>query len=201
MDELLPLFAGLTVLAGVLGSISIWTPRKVWLKCTALCTLSFFLPVAYFTMTDLLSRPKPADLEWLHRQADQAQVLGTRMKEGEAIYVWLQMEGVKEPRAYVLPWDQQLARQMHGAKREAESKGRPLMMGKPFQPSLEQRGKKFYAAPQPKLPPKTPAETNTPMEFEHRSSRDDLQTFAVPLDAGAPPHPPPRPLPLPDRDR
>ena len=167
MDELLPLFAGLTVLAGVLGSISIWTPRKVWLKCAALCTLSFFLPVAYFTMTDLLSRPKPADLEWLHRQADQAQVLGTRMKEGEAIYVWLQMEGVKEPRAYVLPWDQQLARQMHGAKREAESEGRPLMMGKP----------------------------------EHRSSRDGLHTFAVPLDAGAPPHPPPRPLPLPDRDR
>ena len=187
MDGLLPLFAGITVLAGILGSISIWTPRKVWLKCTALCTLSFFLPVAYFTMTDLLSRPKPADLEWLHRQADQAQVLGTRMQEGEAIYVWLQMEGVKEPRAYVLPWDKQLAKQMHGAKREAESEGRPLMMGKPFQPSLEQRDKKFYAAPQPKLPPKTPAEINTPMEFEHQSSREDLHTFAEPpaLDAGA----------------
>ena len=195
MDELLPLFAGLTVLAGVLGSISIWTPRKVWLKCTALCTLSFFLPVAYFTMTDLLSRPKPADLEWLHRQADQAQVLGTRMKEGEAIYVWLQMEGVKEPRAYVLPWDQQLARQMHGAKREAESKGRPLMMGKPFQPSLEQRGKKFYAAPQPKLPAKVPAAgSDKPFEFEHRSSREDLHTFGAPPpeiapDALAPPAP------------
>lgn len=180
MDELLPFFIGVTALAGILGSISIWTPRKVWLKCTALCTLAFFLPVAYFTMTDLLSRPKPTDLEWLHRQIKQAQVLGTRMKEGEAIYVWLELEGVKEPRAYVLPWDTQLAKQMHGAKREAESKGQPLMMGKPFQPSLEQRDKKFYAAPQPKLPPKTPAEANKPMEFEHQSSREDLHTLTAP---------------------
>jgi len=180
MDELLPFFIGITALAGILGSISIWTPRKVWLKCTALCTLAFFLPVAYFTMTDLLSRPKPADLEWLHRQAEQAQVLGTHMKEGEAIYVWLEMEGVTEPRAYVLPWDQQLAKQMHGAKREAESKGQPLMMGKPFQPSLEQREKKFYAAPQQQMPPKTPAEANKPMEFEHQSSREDLHTLTAP---------------------
>ena len=184
MDELLPFFAGITVLAGILGSISIWTPRKVWMKCTALCTLSFFLPVAYFTMTDLLSRPKPADLEWLHRQMNQAQVLGTRMKEGEAIYVWLQMEGVREPRAYVLPWDKQLAKQMHGAKREAESKGQPLMMGKPFQPSLEQRDKKFYTAPQPKLPPKSPEETNQPMEFKHQSLREDLHTFAATPEPG-----------------
>ncbi len=180
MDELLPFFAGVTALAGILGSISIWTPRKVWLKCTALCTLAFFLPVAYFTMTDLLSRPKPADLEWLHRQAEQAQVLGTRMKEGEAIYVWLEMEGVTEPRSYVLPWDKQLAKQMHGAKREAESKGQPLMMGKPFQPSLEQREKKFYAAPQPKLPPKSPGDAEGPMEFENQSSRENLQTLTAP---------------------
>lgn len=193
MDELLPFFAGVTALAGILGSISIWTPRKVWMKCAALCTLAFFLPVAYFTMTDLLSRPKPADLEWLHRQVNQAQVLGTRMKEGEAIYVWLEMEGVTEPRAYVLPWDKQLAKQMHGAKREAESEGRPLMMGKPFQPSLEQREKKFYAAPQPKLPAKAPAAgPDKPIEFEHQSSREDLHTFGAPppdiaTDALAPP--------------
>ncbi len=187
MNELLPFFAGITVLAGILGSISIWTPRKVWLKCTALCTLAFFLPVAYFTMTDLLSRPKPADLEWLHRQADKAEVLGTRMTEGEAIYVWLKMEGVEEPRAYVLPWDQQLAKQMHGAKREAESKGQPLMMGKPFQPSLEQRDKKFYAAPQPKLPPKNPdGGPEEPMEFKHQSAREDQHTLAAPpeMDSG-----------------
>ena len=47
MDELLPLFAGIVALAAILGSISIWTPRKVWVKCTALCTLSFFLPVCW----------------------------------------------------------------------------------------------------------------------------------------------------------
>ncbi len=186
MEELLPFFAGLTALAGILGSISIWTPRKVWLKCTALCTLAFFLPVAYFTMTDLLSRPKPADLEWLHRQAEQAQVIGTHMREGEAIYVWLEMEGVNDPRAYVLPWDQQLAKQMHGAKREAESKGQPLMMGKPFQPSLEQRDKKFYAAPQQKMPPKTPAEANKPMEFEHQSSRENQHSLTAPPEMNLP---------------
>ena len=94
MDELLPFFAGITVLAGILGSISIWTPRKVWLKCTALCTLSFFLPVAYFTMTDLLSRPKPASLEWAHRTVPHATVLASSFVEGKAIYLWLQLPKV-----------------------------------------------------------------------------------------------------------
>jgi len=187
MEDLPTLFGGLAVLAGILASIAIWTPRKVWLKVAALCTLAFFLPVGYFAMIGLLSRPKPTDMEWLHRQMDQAQVLGTRLKEGEAIYIWLQMEGVKEPRAYVLPWDQQLAKQIHGAKREAESKGSALMMGKPFQSSLENREKKFYVAPQPKLPPKQRQQGEQPLEFENHSSKESLRALSETPEAASPP--------------
>lgn len=186
MDELLPLFAGIVALAAILGSISIWTPRKLWVKCAALCTLSFFLPVSYFAMAGLLSRPKPTDMEWLHRQMSQARVLGTQMSEGEAIYIWLQMEGIEEPRAYVLPWDQQLAKQMHGAKREAESKGSALMMGRPFQSSLDQRERKFYAAPPPMAPPKRP-QAEQPMEFEHQSSNRRMHGMTEQREAASPP--------------
>ena len=176
MDDLPTLFGGLAVLAGILASIAIWTPRKVWLKVAALCTLAFFLPVGYFAMIGLLSRPKPMDMEWLHRQMEQAQVLGTRLKEGEAIYIWLQMEGVEE----------QLAKQIHGAKREAESKGSALMMGKPFQSSLENREKKFYVAPQPKLPPKQ-QQGEQPLEFENHSSKESLRALSETPEAASPP--------------
>ena len=115
MDDVLIIYLVMTGLAGLLAAISIWTPRKSWLKFTALVTTSLFLPAAYLGLVHLLSRPKPADLEWLHRQLPQATVISARMAENQGIYLWLELEGVEEPRAYALPWSQELARQIHQA--------------------------------------------------------------------------------------
>jgi len=69
--------------------------------------------------SSLLSRPKPLRLE-LWQEADKAKVLGATMREGEAIYVWLQFPGTDEPRAITLPWDMKMAQA--AAERHA---GRP----------------------------------------------------------------------------
>ena len=154
MTELTYLFATVAVLAGLVTSISIWAPRRLWLKLTALGAATLFLPIGYLSLAHLLSLPKPVALEWWLTNAASATVLGSTMRENEAIYVWLQLEQVAEPRAYALPWNRDLAEQLQTAQREADENGSHVRMRLPFEPSLDDREPKFYALPQPPLPPK-----------------------------------------------
>ena len=75
-------------------------------------------------------------------------------RRSEGIYLWLQLPDVPEPRAYVLPWNRDLAEQLQTALREAEENRSGVQMRLPFEPSLDDRQPKFYALPQPALPPK-----------------------------------------------
>ena len=166
MRDLIPLFATLGLLAAVLAHIAIWSPRNLWIKVGALATTAAFLPVAYASVSVMLSRPKPIEMEWSRRQMADASVLGARLEEGKAIYVWLGLEGVDEPRAYVLPWDQELAKQLHGAQRNAEQAGTEVHMRSQFENSLDNRDQVFYAAPVPPPAEKQDEPQNT-LQFKH----------------------------------
>jgi hypothetical protein len=169
MTELTYLFATLAVLAGVLTSISIWAPRRLVIKGTALVTTTLLLPLAYTSMVDLLSRPKPVDLEWwLH--AEEATVLGSQIQENQGIHLWLQLPDLAEPRAYVLPWNRDTAERLQQARRAAEQQGGDVRMRLPFEASQDDREPQFYAAPQPALPPKDYAEPEP--EFYQPPGRD-----------------------------
>jgi hypothetical protein len=154
MTEVPQLFVGAAALAAILGLIGIWAPRGLAIKGAALATAALFMPFAYASLVQLLSKPKPVDLEWWQSDAAEAEVLASRLVEDEAIYLWLQLPDVAEPRAYVLPWDRAGAEQLQQAMREAEQQGGGVQMRLPFEPSLEERERKFYAPPQPALPPK-----------------------------------------------
>ncbi|MGF1476787.1 MAG: hypothetical protein ACFB6S_14610 [Geminicoccaceae bacterium] len=166
MTETTQLFVGAVVLASLLGMISIWSPRHLLIKATALVTTVLFLPVAYAAMTELLSKPKPISLEWLQGDASEADVLASRMVEGEGIFLWLQLSDLEEPRSYVMPWNQENAEKLQEAMREAEEQGSSVRMRNPFEPSLDDAEPKFYALPQPALPPKDLAEP-PPEVYEH----------------------------------
>ena len=165
MNELLILFGALGSLAGILATVALWAPRRVWIKLGALGVTAVFLPAGYFGLSEMLSRPKPIGLELTRVNLEEATVLGSRLEEDKAIYVWLGIPGVEEPRAYTLPWDQQLARQLQGANRDSEDTGAPVQMRKPFENSLDQREKVFYIAPQPPPPEKAPLDEN-PLNFQ-----------------------------------
>jgi hypothetical protein len=154
MTDLPFLFALAAVLAAVLASIAVWAPRGLALKVGALACAALFMPVAYLGLSDLLSRPKPVALEWWLGEADEATVLGSQMREGDSLYVWLQLDGEREPRAYRLPWSQQMAQQLQQALEKAQRDGTEARMRLPFEPTLDNREPKFYAAPQPAMPPK-----------------------------------------------
>jgi hypothetical protein len=127
MSELFFLFAASMTLAAFLTAISIWSHRKLWAKVSAVLATALFIPTVYLSYADLLSRPKPASLEWWHREATEATVVGSKLREGVAIYLWIELADAGEPRAYRLPWQQELAKQLYGAQREAEANGTKVL--------------------------------------------------------------------------
>jgi hypothetical protein len=154
MTQLTFLFAVSTILVGVVTSFGIWAPRLLWSKVAVLLVTLGALPITYLSLAELLGQPKPIDLEWWHRKAAEATVVGSIMREGEGIDLWLQLPDMSQPRAYTLPWSQPLAEQLQAAKRTLEGTEGQLRMKFPFEPSLDNLEPKFYAMPQPAPPPK-----------------------------------------------
>lgn len=154
MQDLLWLFAITAVLAALLANIGLWSPRRVWVKLIAVGLVIAFLPTAYASYVSLLSRPKPVELEWLRHQPEDTALLASSMVEDEAIYLWVEVAGLDQPRAYVLPWSEETARELHGAQRDAREDGgqvRVRFPGEAFQPGERM----FYAEPPQALAPKT----------------------------------------------
>lgn len=154
MDGLIYLFAVAVLLAAALAAIGIWAPRKLWLKVSAVAITGLLSASAYASYADLLSKPKPVSLEWAQRHVGQATVLAASLQEDEAIYLWLEFDGVDSPRAYALPWSREAAEQLQKAMREAAEQGTGVQMQTPFETDREPTEMMFHATPQPAMPPK-----------------------------------------------
>jgi len=169
MDLLLSFGVASGVLTAILVNIAIWAPRRLWIKLAALATAVCFLPLAYAGFAELLGRPKPAELQWSDGDHEAATVLAAQLREGEAIYLWLGLEDLSEPRSFMLPWSEAMARQLHGAQSEAEEGGMELRVRLPLNAELTEDEPLFYAQPQPSPPPKVkPAEN--PLWFQRPST-------------------------------
>ncbi|MEE9299654.1 MAG: hypothetical protein V3V17_00855 [Alphaproteobacteria bacterium] len=167
MDHLIWLFVVVVLLAGGLVSVSIWSRRRTWAKLLAILLGALFIPAAYAGYVGLLSKPRPMELEWLQRLAPEATVLGARIHEGEGIYLWLQIDGIAEPRSYVIGWDRDLAEQLQQALQEADTNRSGVRMRLPYEKSWSQDRPPFYALPQPAFPPKDQIPSTAPMDYEH----------------------------------
>lgn len=171
MGDLLYLFGAAVLVASVLSSISIWAPRRVMVRASAFGLAMLFVPLCYASLASLLSKPKPVSLEWIRSNTAEAAVLGSTLREGEAIYIWLQVPGVDEPRAYTLPWNREVAQQLQEARRKAEQQGTGLGMRLPFEHSWDKQEPKFYPLPQPALPPKDLPDDAPPQTLQHPSTQ------------------------------
>ena len=154
MTDVPQYFALVALLAAGLASIAIWSPRRLLVRVGAVALATLFLPAAWAAMSDLMSRPKPIDFEWWHQAEGEATVLSSQLREGDGVYLWLQISGAVEPRSYRLPWDRKLAEDLEKARAEAEKNGTPMKMRMPFERTYDKRDRKFYAMPQPALPDK-----------------------------------------------
>ncbi|HUL05072.1 MAG TPA: hypothetical protein VLV76_01995 [Candidatus Acidoferrum sp.] len=137
------------------GFIFLVLPRgRLWQRTASAALFILLVAVVYGGSAELLGRPKPMRLEW--RDPQHAQVLGSSMRENDAIYVWLQFDDGSEPRAYRLPWSIETAQQLQTATQEGEANGTGVQMTMSAGDSgLDQREPKFYATPQAALPDKS----------------------------------------------
>lgn len=141
MDILFYIFAAATLIAAVLCSIAIWSPRDTRIRVLALAIMTLFLPMAWVQFTSLLSKPKPMAYTWFERDVERSEVLSITFDEGKAIYLWLRHSGMREPRFYKLPWRQQVAEDLEDAVDQATRTRSALIITDPFSKrSLEERG-------------------------------------------------------------
>ena len=171
MTDFPHLYVAFITLAAALAILAVWSRRGLAVRAGATALLVLTVALAWLGLTDLLSRPKPAALEFVHPGIEEAPVIAAAVREGEGIYLWLKIEGIVEPRYYVLPWRLEVAEQLQKAMREAEQNRVPLIMRLPFDAfdeSLEDRGaQRFYALPRTRLPDKPMPEDY--QDYQHPS--------------------------------
>jgi hypothetical protein len=154
MTSFLIAFVSLAFLLGSFAYIAL--PAASRLRRAVVCSsLALVLGVLFFGYSDMLGRPKSTRLEVLRGGAEEARVVGSYLKEGQGIYLWLQLPGTDEPRYYQLPWDKNVAKAMQEAiQRNADGHGGGVAMHLPFERSWSKEEPKFYPLPQPTLPDK-----------------------------------------------
>jgi hypothetical protein len=148
------LFGVLVLAATTLASLAIWAPRRLRIKVAALAVALVMVVSTYGGLVELLGRPKPVELEWTQPLASGARVLAWQAVERDAIYLWLLLDGQREPRAYVQPWSLAAAKALHQAMAEAETQGTQVRMRPASNSEVEPAQPQFYAEPRPALPPK-----------------------------------------------
>ena len=148
MTGLMPLFVLAAVAAGILAAITVWSRRGVKMKVVAIAAAALFIPLAYGSFTELMSKPKPIQMEWRYDDLAEATVIAATSRENEAIYLWLQIDGVDEPRAYALPWNRRANEQLQAATREAEANQSEVRAQLPFSQDHAAYDELFYATPQ-----------------------------------------------------
>ena len=145
----------------VIGGLLIYSHEPLWKKLTTIVMGIVFYMIQFLVVVNYVGTPKPFTLERLgpNWDAEKALVYGSKIVEGEALYLLLQLPDMKRPMYYVFPWNKntkEMSESLEKAKRKAKREGsRGIMMLFPFENSLEDREKKFYPLPQPAMPPKT----------------------------------------------
>lgn len=149
---------------GVLGLALAWLAFSGALsagaRLAAVVLVVALAGVAYAAGERVLGNARPVGFEVM-RPADEVQVLYAQAVRDQGIYLLVAAGAV--PTYYRLPWDEETAKELRQALEESHEKQTPLMFR--FEPSLEDRERKFYALPQQKLPDKPAPEKG----FEYRN--------------------------------
>ena len=156
MDSFAYLYIALALVGAALASIAVWSRRRALWKAIAVGLLAALVVVGYFSYSMLLSRPKTLSPEM--ESVTGARVLSAALREDEAIYLWLSVDGT--PRFYAMPWDQAAAQRLQSVMRETRRSGHDVVIrsGETGDDSTESAEANpdvhtFYAVPPPILLP------------------------------------------------
>jgi len=164
--ESIPVLYLLFVLLGcLLATITIWSRRTLHVRVAAVAALIVLVMLNYSALINLLGRPQPAEGVITDTIDDDAIVLAASIEEGQAIYLWLRHPQRREPRYYILDWDQDAAIALKKAMDRSLRNKSTVMMNPHYEQSLEgDKEPLFYILPPERLPLKPP-----PDIYEYRN--------------------------------
>jgi hypothetical protein len=158
-DPLSWIFTAVVFLAAGLALVAVRGSLSLASRVGALGLTGLLMVAGYGGLTELMSRPKPVSLEWMRSPGVPVKVAASHLRENEAIYLWLIFEGDTEPRAYRLPWNLAMAKELREAQRQAAGRQSQVMMNSLAATNAKPSERVFYAPPRPAPPPKM-AEAN-----------------------------------------
>ena len=155
MEFLNWLYAILTLLIALIVALTFWSRKKTQYKILAIIIGLFCFAISYGSMLEILSRPKPKNLEVLNKYTNELTLLHVNWVEGEAIYLLVQLEGLAEPRLYKFPWNAAQAQEYDEMLEKGRENGEEVKIANPFYPTnTEERKTLVYTTPAKPLPPK-----------------------------------------------
>lgn len=144
-------YVGLVLLIGLIGWFSVvYISKKLVKTILALIVLSIAM-MSFVVYNENLGRPKSVTQEILRNDV-KVEVLAYVARPNVALYVLFKMEGIDEPRYYMLPWNEQ-TQEMAQALQDGEGNGEPMFMSFPFEQSLSE-DKSVHPNPPEMIPPK-----------------------------------------------
>ncbi|MDC3023945.1 hypothetical protein OA264_00530 [Alphaproteobacteria bacterium] len=149
----------IVILTAILTSIVFKSKKRTFTKfSTLILGISIFL-ISYISLLEILSRPKPKNLEILNKYVKEVTLLHVSWIEGESIHLLIRIDGVKEPRLYSFPWDPIQAQEFDEALEKGRENNEEVRISNPFYVSnLEERKTLIYSSPAKPLPAKKPPE-------------------------------------------
>ena len=143
MDILNWFFSLLIILISFIIALSIWSRKKVRYKVLSITIGVFAYFISYATLLEILSRPKPKNLELLNKYANELTLLHVNWVEGEAIYLLVQLDDIVEPRLYKFPWNPSQAQEYDEMLEKGRENGEEVKIANPFYPTNAEERKTF----------------------------------------------------------
>ena len=148
-------YVTLTLLIASIIAITFWSRKNLKIKVITIILGAFSFLISYGSMLEILSRPKPKNLELLNKYANELTLLHVNWVEGEAIYLLVQLDNIIEPRLYKFPWNAAQAQEYDEMLEKGRENGEEVKIANPFYPTnSEQRKTLVYTAPAKHLPHK-----------------------------------------------
>lgn len=165
MDQAILVWVLLTIVVGIMATITIWSRAKTKLRGWSVAGFLISSPLIAIGMAMVLGLPLPRDLAFGMKGGDYA-VLGTKMVVGEGIYVLLDED--PKPRYYAFPWDKKMSDKIQELLDSEGGKEGMRMKLPPYEFSWEKRDPpEVYALPQPKVLPEKPRQEEQPKRFDN----------------------------------
>jgi hypothetical protein len=154
-----PVWLGLLVvtLFACVAHLAIWSRRDTFGRPAAVALFVVGLVAVPVAFADSLSYPKPFAAAWEIDPTKEYIVLGAKMQQDVAIWIYLDVPG-GEPRSYRLPWSNETASALQQAMDEAPEGMNGMALFR-YDPDGQKAETVFHPFPiQPDPPAKAPPE-------------------------------------------